>query len=46
MVALFIKLGLPAAQAKIFAEHFTVTEKLSPGKFFLKEGAERNSQSQ
>ena len=39
MVELFIKLGLPPAQAEIFAEHFTVTEKLSPGKFFLKEGA-------
>ena len=39
MVELFIKLGLPAAQAEIFAEHFIVTEKLSPGKFFLKEGA-------
>ena len=39
MVALFIKFGLPAVQAEIFAEHFTVTEKLSSGKFFLKEGA-------
>ena len=39
MVELFIKLGLPAAQAQIFAEQFTVTEKLSQGKFFLKEGA-------
>ena len=39
MVELFIKLGLPAAQAQIFAEHFTVKEKLSQGKFFLKEGA-------
>ena len=39
MVQLLIKLGLPAAQAEIFAEHFIVIEKLSPGKFFLKEGA-------
>ena len=39
MVELFIKFGLAAAQAEIFAEHFAITEKLSPGKFFLKEGA-------
>ena len=39
MVEMFIKLGLPAAQAQIFAEQFTVTEKLSHGKFFLKGGA-------
>jgi len=39
MVELFIKLGLPAVQAEIFAEHFNATEKLSSGKFFLKEGA-------
>jgi hypothetical protein len=39
MVEVFIKLGLPAAHAGIFEGHFTVTENLSPGKFFLKEGA-------
>jgi CRP/FNR family transcriptional regulator, anaerobic regulatory protein len=39
MVELFINLGLPATQAEIFAQHFIVTEKLSSGQFFLKEGA-------
>jgi hypothetical protein len=38
MVEMFIKLGLPAAQAQIFSEHFTVTDELTAGKFFVKEG--------
>ena len=39
MVELFIKLGLPATQAQIFAEQFTVTEKLSPGQIFSQRGS-------
>ena len=39
MVELFIKFGLPAAQAEIFAEHFTVTEKLSSGQIFSQRGS-------